>query len=167
MSSRMSSTTPSKMTPSSKNSKTLVTVADGMLKNLGMSPLTPPSSTASAPSVDLADHAEHVLSLWANGKIIEKDSAVITDEQYAKHDLERELIKTASFNKHELPSVYTITTDGTVELDLPIHAPSWAKAQQLGDAKNFQRYSRVARRLQQKLAERGVPREEMNLKRFW
>jgi hypothetical protein len=116
----------------------------------------------------LVAHAENVLRHWTEGKLFQKDSRLKTDEDYAKHDLERSLIQTANYNKRELPSVYTVLDNGKVEMDLPLHAPSWAKAQQVGEAKNYERYSKIARRLQKKLIAKGVvKKEELNdLKRF-
>ena len=138
--------------------KTLVNIANDMLRELEFAPLKEDT---------LVEHGEKVLSLWANGKILEKDGRLRSDDDFARHELERSLIQTASFNKHELPSVYTVMENGRVEMDLPLHAPSWAKAQQLGDAKNYERYSRVARRLQKRLMAKGVKQEELNdLKRF-
>lgn len=149
---RMSSTTPSKMT-------TLVTIADDMLKNLKMDPLSRP---------DLVDYAEDVLRHWIEGKVFVKDSRLNTDEDYAKHELERELIHTASYKRDELPSVYTVMDDGKVEMDMPLHAPAWAKAQQLGEAKTYERYSKIARRLQKRLVAKGIVKQEdlNDLKRF-
>jgi len=116
----------------------------------------------------LVAHAENVLRHWTEGKLFQKDSRLNSDVDYAKHDLERQLIQTANYNKRELPSVYTVLDNGKVEMDLPLHAPSWAKAQQLGEAKNYERYSRITRRLQKKLIAKGVvKKEELNdLKRF-
>lgn len=116
----------------------------------------------------LVAHAENVLRHWTEGKLFQKDSRLNSDVDYAKHDLERQLIQTANYNKRELPSVYTVLDNGKVEMDLPLHAPSWAKAQQVGEAKNYERYSKIARRLQKKLIAKGVvKKEELNdLKRF-
>jgi hypothetical protein len=116
----------------------------------------------------LVAHAENVLRHWTEGKLFQKDSRLNSDVDYAKHDLERQLIQTANYNKRELPSVYTVLDNGKVEMDLPLHAPSWAKAQQLGEAKNYERYSRITRRLQKKLIAKGVVKKEelSDLKRF-
>lgn len=116
---------------------------------------------------ELATHAHTVLSKWAEGKVIHKDSRLSTEEDYLKHEVERELIHSATYSNKELPSVYTVMDDGRVEMDHPLHAPAWARARDIGEAKNFERYSRVARRLQKKLLAKGVKQEQLNdLKRF-
>ncbi len=79
-----------------------------------------------------------------------------------KHEIDRQAILMANKPKDKIASVYTIGMDGTVELDLPMSAPKWAKNSQLAEAKNHERYSKVARRLQQKLLAKGKTVDDLN-----
>ena len=60
-----------------------------------------------------------------------------------------------------LSSVSSVNTKGEVEINIPMGTPSWAANQEHSRAKTFERYSKTARRLQMKLMERGVKREDL------
>ena len=111
----------------------------------------------------LIQHAAEIMGIWKEGKIDRKeDGRLITDDAMAKNDLEMELIKKLPFNRHVHQSVYNINTKGEIELSMPLGTPSWIAGDEMAKAKNHERYSKVARRLQMKLVAKGKTREELN-----
>ena len=113
--------------------------------------------------MSLIQHAEKMVDIWMNGKIDRKeDGRLTTDDAMVKNQLEMDLIKRMPFNKHVHQSVYNINTKGEVELAMPLGTPSWVAGEEMNRAKNHERYSKVARRLQMKLIAKGKTREELN-----
>lgn len=114
------------------------------------------------------ERVKTVLDLWNSNRIDTKTGGIIlTDDDKQRHQIDRLAIQTAKKPKDVVASVYTINPDGTVELDLPLSTPTWLKNRELSCAKNHERYSKVARRLQMKLLAKGKTKSDLNsLKSF-
>lgn len=124
--------------------------------------------TTKMTTIDPQDRAKMVLDLWNNNRIDTKSGGIIlTDDDMAKHQIDRLAIQVANKPKDALATVYTINPDGTVEIDMPLSTPNWLRNQELCSAKNHERYSKVARRLQMKLLAKGKTKSDLNsLKSF-
>jgi len=111
----------------------------------------------------LAQHAEKMLNLWIQGKMhVKEDGRLMDDEALKRHELEMELIKKIPYNKKVHQSIYDVDTTGRITLSMPMGTPDCIAGRELGKAKEHERYTKVARRLQMKLIKQGKTNEDLN-----
>ena len=61
------------------------------------------------------------------------------------------------------PYTFERKPDGSVDIELPLDAPDWRRGDMKSMKDNYERYSKVASRLQKKLRERGLKPNELKL----